>query len=75
MQHKQFIILEPHTGFMDGFYYHRGEARKMIKNWDERREGYKHILVEVLTPFTMPEHMLLADHQYGIVRGEANVHK
>ena len=73
MQHKRFIILEPTTGFMDGFYYHRGEAQKVLKTWNERRFDHPHTVLEVITDFTIPEHMLLADHQYGIVRGEVHV--
>jgi hypothetical protein len=69
----RYLILETTTGYMDGFYGHPDTAVEALNSWKLRRPKEQHVVLVSPVHFEIPEDMLLADHQYGIVRGEVHV--
>lgn len=54
-----FVVLEAETGNKDGGYTHRAWAESARMNWDRRRPGYEHVVIEANDCY-IPNHKFLA---------------
>jgi len=55
---KYYLVFEPTTGFMDGFYFVEDIAVEMVYEWNKIRPEHNHILL------ITDEQFHLADDKY-----------